>query len=77
VFVANAIFAKISMRNTIWCEITGVIFAILVAGVLYTLVDRNILAYRSKFFSVQLGIALGIGAFVLLAIGLLGGILVL
>ena len=71
VFAANALFAKFGMRETLLCQITGVVLAILIAFALYMLIDRNVLRHRNKFFTRQIGLMAGISGFCFFLLDLL------
>jgi peptidoglycan/LPS O-acetylase OafA/YrhL len=76
IFMANAAFGEIGLRDTWICQISGVLLSIAVASVLYVCIDRNVRNNRERYFTVSRGKAVaGIG-FALLTIGTIGGLLI-
>ncbi len=73
-FIANAAFGWIDLRDTWICEVTGVLCSIAIATVLYVCIDLTVKNNRAKYFTVPRGKAAACIGFALLAIGMLGGI---
>jgi len=76
-FVANALFAKIGLRETIYSQITSVAFALLMAAILFLCIDRPVKAHRDEYFTGVRGKVVAISGFALLTIGLIGGLFLL
>lgn len=74
-FTANAVFAKIGLRGTVYCEIASVIFALLIAAILFTCIDRVVKTHRDAYFTLARGRIIAAGGFALLTVGLVGGLL--
>ena len=74
-FVANVLFTKLSLKGTIYSELASVLFALLIAAVLYLCVDRAIKTYRNRYFTVFRGKATAVLGLTLFGIGLAGGVL--
>lgn len=75
VFVANEIFEPFGLRETMISKLTALALSVLVAIVLYLVVDRTVLTYRNSWFSDRRGKQAAIVAYSLLIIGITGGLL--
>lgn len=76
VFIANAAFKPLGLKDSLLCRLSGVAIALVVAAILYALVDRTIRQNRDRYFVIlrgKIAAALGFG---LVAVGLVGGLLV-
>ncbi|MGY6276090.1 acyltransferase family protein [Methylomonas sp. MgM2] len=75
VFVANEIFEPFGLRDTAGSKIAALLLSVLMAAVLYVIVDCSVRRYRSQWFNVARGRFAAIAAYSLLATGLTGGFL--
>jgi peptidoglycan/LPS O-acetylase OafA/YrhL len=73
-FAAHAIFGRFGMRDSLVSELSSILIAILVASILYILVDRNVKARRAKYFSPRRGRTAAAVGYALVSIGLIVGI---
>jgi peptidoglycan/LPS O-acetylase OafA/YrhL len=73
VFIANAIFGKVGLRNTWYCHISGLLISIAIATVLYLIIDRNVRKCREQFFSIFRGRVVAVSGFTLVAVGMFVG----
>ncbi len=73
VFAANAVFGKLGLRDTLYCQLSGVIIAFFVAAILYVLIDRNVQRNRDRYFTKARGIAAASVGSALVVTGLLVG----
>jgi peptidoglycan/LPS O-acetylase OafA/YrhL len=73
-FAANAFFAKLGLRETIYSQIASVVLALVIGAILFLCIDRPVKAYRDEYFTVIRGKVVAIGGFALLTIGLVGGL---
>ena len=51
IFMANVVFGWIGLRGTWTCQISGVLFSIAVATILYVCIDRNVRNNRERYFT--------------------------
>ena len=70
-FIANALFAKIGLRGTIYNTMASLAFATIIAAVAYICVDRVVKNHRDKYFTPARGKATALCGFTLLIIGML------
>jgi peptidoglycan/LPS O-acetylase OafA/YrhL len=75
-FAANSVFGKFGQRGTWFCRFSGIVFALLVASILYLLIDRTIRKARESYFSEFRGKVLASVGFGLVIIGITGGLLI-
>jgi len=73
VFAANSVFAKLAMRDTLICKVSGVVLAIAVAILLYLAIDRNVQKLRARYFTVFRGRVVAVLGYLLVACGILIG----
>ncbi len=73
VFVANEIFEHFGLREALVSKIVALIFNIIIATVLYILIDSTVRQYRDHFFTERRGIFATCTAYSLLFIGTSGG----
>jgi peptidoglycan/LPS O-acetylase OafA/YrhL len=74
IFAANAVFDRISSRDTVYCHIAGVVIAFLVASLLYLLIDQNLRRNRARYYTANRGISVAATGYAFVAIGILGAI---
>jgi len=74
IFIAHAAFERYGLRDSMVSHISGVIAALVIASVLYLLVDRTVKRQRDKYFTPAYGNFVTGLAFVLVSIGLIGGL---
>jgi peptidoglycan/LPS O-acetylase OafA/YrhL len=73
-FAAHAIFSRFGMRDSLVAQLSSILIAVLVASILYVLIDKNVKANRSKYFTPSRGkIAAAVG-YALVSIGLIIGL---
>jgi peptidoglycan/LPS O-acetylase OafA/YrhL len=72
-FVANAVFVKIGLRGTVYSEIASVAFAMFIAAVLFSCIDRIVRGSRDDYFTTGRGRVVAACGFALLTIGVAGG----
>jgi len=74
VFAANALFGKIGMKESIFRDISAIALNIVLASVLYLLVDKPVLNWRRQGWSSLLGLGAIVTAYGLAAAGILYGL---
>lgn len=74
VFLANALFGRFGLRDSLYCRVSGVLLGLIVATALYVLIDRNVRKHREQYFSVFRGKVLAATGFTLVTIGTSVGI---
>lgn len=74
VFVANEMFEPFSLRDSTISKSTALVLNVLVATVLYLVVDRTVRKYRQSWFSEHRGKQATAAAYSLLIIGVTGGV---
>jgi peptidoglycan/LPS O-acetylase OafA/YrhL len=75
-FIANAVYTRIGLRDSFLSHISGVFAALILATILYLLVDRSIKKYRDRYFTLGYGKLAAALAVTLVSIGLAGGLLI-
>ena len=75
VFLAHAVLEPFGLRESTVSIIVALLFNIIVACVLYMIIDRTILKYRTVWFTPCRGKSAAIAAYSLLFIGVIGGAL--
>jgi peptidoglycan/LPS O-acetylase OafA/YrhL len=76
VFISNAVLGRVGLRDTLVSHIVGIMLSVVVAVILYFIVDSNVRSRRNKAFSVLKGRAVAVCGFALVAIGLAGGLVI-
>jgi len=74
VFAANAAFGLIGLKGTLLAKLCSIFISLFAAAMLFIVIDRPTMKYRSAFFTKQRGIALAATGYSLVAIGTLGGL---
>jgi peptidoglycan/LPS O-acetylase OafA/YrhL len=77
VFVANAVFGKFGLRETLICHLSGVLLSLIAASVLYVAIDRNVRNNRDRYFNSTRGKTVAVCGFSLVAIGLISGLFIM
>jgi peptidoglycan/LPS O-acetylase OafA/YrhL len=75
VFASNFLLAPAVLRGSIVGHVLSYALNIAIATTHYWCIDRNMLAMRGKLFAPELGQALAIAAYILIGLGIAGGIL--
>ncbi|WP_010218745.1 acyltransferase family protein [Sphingomonas sp. PAMC 26621] len=75
-FAVHSVARRLGYGPSVVQEALSYLLAIPVAIVAWYLIDRQVMAHRNAWYTPQRGRALGITAYVLLAIGLVGGLLI-
>jgi len=73
VFMANALLGRFGLRGSVFGHILSNSLNLVIAAVLYCLIDRKIVSMREKWFTHKRGIIATSLAYSLTGIGLLGG----
>jgi len=73
-FVANALYARVGLRETIYSQITSVIVALMVGAALYLCMDRVIKANRDRYFTERRGKTVAACGYALVLVGLVAGL---
>jgi peptidoglycan/LPS O-acetylase OafA/YrhL len=76
VFMSNAILGRVGLRDTLVSHIVGIVLSVVVAVILYFVVDSNVRSRRNKAFSVLRGRVVAVCGFALVAIGFAGGLVI-
>jgi peptidoglycan/LPS O-acetylase OafA/YrhL len=74
VFIANAIFVRAGLRETLAAHVVGILISVILAIVLYVLVDGNVKQRRNLYFNSHRGKAVAVCGFLLVLIGMIGGL---
>lgn len=77
VFIANEIFEPFDLRETPASKITALVLNVLVAAALYLAIDCTVRRYRRTWFSERRGRIAAIAAYILLIVGVTGGMLLM
>lgn len=75
VFIVNAALWKFGLQKSATSQVLSVVVALLVASGLYICVDRMIKQRRDQYFTPRRGVFIAAFGFVLVAIGMVGGLL--
>lgn len=75
VFVAHELLEPFGLREAPISKALSLFLNLLIAAILYVIVDNNIRKYRSSWFNEMRGIYSAFAAYALIAIGLAGGLL--
>lgn len=75
-FMANFIFGKFALRDSLSCRLTGMLLSLCVATVLYIIIDRNVRQNRERFFTASRGKLVAVVGFTLVIVGFVGGMMI-
>jgi len=73
-FAANAVFGRIGLRETLISQISGVLFSVAFASIMFVCIDRVVRNNRDRYFTVLRGKTAAVTGLVLLTIGIIGGL---
>ncbi|GHG35533.1 hypothetical protein GCM10017322_37910 [Paracoccus aerius] len=76
-FAASALVSLLPQLGRFTAATGGFVFALIVSTAAYSLIDRNVQRYRGQFYTAGLGRSAMISAYVLMAVGLILGNLVI
>lgn len=74
IFAANALFDRIASRGTLACHITGVVAALLIASMLYLVIDQNLRRRRRHYYTPARGKSVAVIGFAFIIVGTIGAI---
>lgn len=74
-FIVNMIFHHFNIHASVIHVCVSLVFETGVAAVLYLTIDRNLMKYRSRYFSKGRGISVAITSFMLVAVGVIFGVI--
>jgi peptidoglycan/LPS O-acetylase OafA/YrhL len=72
IFAAHALFGRLGLRDTLASNFGAVILSVAVAALLYAVVDRRVMAARSRHYTAQRGVFLATLGFALVITGFVG-----
>ncbi len=72
-FAAHFLLRRLGMRNSIWAPVLTIVLGTAFCAFLYVIVDRQVLARRSSWYSRRLGWTLTTVGYALVVVGLITG----